>query len=87
MSTIIETEPARAIRNALERLRLRAAGTPIETDVAAESAIIEAALVVLAPEEAPDVESVRKCRDCGNVFGSEPGPCPWCDVFGAPAKD
>lgn len=79
--SIVRDEPARAIRNAMERLSRVAAGTPLETHVAEERAIVEEALGAIA---APDTgEAVRRCDDCGRARGGEPGPCPWCDLFGA----
>lgn len=48
--TIAETEPARAIRNAMERIRIVSEGTPVEGHVEEERAIIEDALRALSPE-------------------------------------
>lgn len=48
--TIAETEPVRAIRNSLERLRIVSEGTPVADHVVEERAIIEEALRVLEPE-------------------------------------
>ena len=48
--TIAETEPVRAIRNSLERLRIVSEGTPVADHVVEERAIIEEALRALEPE-------------------------------------
>ena len=87
MSTLAESDPALAIRNAMERLRRRAEGTPIEDDVRAEGVIVEEALQVLSPES-DSGEALRRCRECGFTYGADDEePCPRCDLFGARGSD
>jgi hypothetical protein len=89
MSTLAQIDPARAIRNALERIEIRVAKYPmIAGAIAEERAIVEAALRTLTGEPEPaegteDTESVRRCTDCGREYVAphdEPG-CPFCDLF------
>lgn len=58
MSTLADVDPARAIRNAMERLRRAADGTPIEGHVREESAIVESALATFERDfvQVEDVE-------------------------------
>jgi hypothetical protein len=73
MSTLAEDEPERAIRNAMERLRRRAEGTPIEEDVRAESAIVDTALAAMSVRESSDLMHPNgRCRCAGE------GSCEWC---------
>lgn len=78
MSTLAENDPARAIRNALTRLRVASKGTKVERHVEEEGAIIERALEVLAPT--PE-SSEPRCVECGRVRAEPESTCAWCDLF------
>lgn len=78
---LTEADPARAIRNALERLARVSSGTALEHHVEEESKIVKDALRALAPDEAPEEEAHRRCPTCRFVYGAEGGVCPRCDIF------
>jgi hypothetical protein len=91
MSTLAQEDPVRAIRNALERLERLANGC--DPDLAAhvreERAIVETALRVI--EGAPPdrtVETVRRCKECGNTFAApaDEEECAFCDLFQPPGR-